>query len=173
MSESFKQILRTKSAEQLSNMFSNRDGWSEEEHKMIKEEISNRGLEIFEEPEEWSDEVMEDVDLLNPTSDFEHNLAYLTEEKKVEEAQKGLRLASQIVSISSILIAFAFFYWYQVFVVVYGLSLVMQLTMTSILLGIIGLVLFILRKYVPSLVVSSISLAITTFALVRSLEYMI
>ena len=103
MSDSFKRILRAKTAEQLSNMHRNKGDWSIEEQQLIHEEIQNRGLEIFEEPEEWTDEVMENVDILNPQTEFEKDMAYLQKDKQAEKQMHGLRLGSQISSISSML----------------------------------------------------------------------
>ncbi len=170
MSESFKRILRTKSAEQLTNMYRNKKAWSTDENLLIEEEVKNRGLEIFEEPEEWSDEVMEEVDLISPKSSFEKDMAFLTKEKEEYNSQKGLHLASQIVSISSVIVSFSFFYWYLQSVMSFGLTRMHHYILGATAIGITGLILFILKKYIPSLVVSGLSLLITLLLLLISLQ---
>ena len=48
MSDKFRTILRTKSAEQLTNMIQNQINWDDSQLQMIRDEISNRGIEFFE-----------------------------------------------------------------------------------------------------------------------------
>lgn len=170
MSESFKRILRTKTAEQLTNMSRNKSSWSSEEYNLIMAEIANRGLNTFEEPEEWSDEEMEQVDLLNPKTAFEKDLAFLTKEKQMYTQKKGLSLASQIVSIVSVIIGFSFFYLSFRSILFSGVTKALELSLLSTLLGIIAVVLYVLKKYIVSLVLGSSALLILLISLLISLQ---
>lgn len=170
MSESFKRILRTKTAEQLTNMSRNKNGWSSEEYNLIIAEIAHRGLTTFEEPEEWSDEEMEQVDLLNPKTAFEKDLAFLTREKQMHTQQKGMSIASQIISITSVILGFLFFYLSFKAIFFSGLTISIELSLLSTFLGIIAVVLYILKKYVVSLVFGSSSLLILLTSLLIGLE---
>ncbi|MCB9189502.1 MAG: hypothetical protein H6599_09520 [Flavobacteriales bacterium] len=173
MSETFKRTLRTKTAEQLSNMFRNKEGWTKDEYLLIETEIKNRGLEVFEEPEEWSDEEMERVDLINPQSDFEKNLAFLTKEKDIEKGEKGIRLAAQILSIASMFVSFSYLYWYLEFTYSNGITTIMKISLLATLAGITSLILFILKKHLASVILSAVSLITTLIALVFYLEYVL
>ncbi|CAG5084261.1 hypothetical protein [Parvicella tangerina] len=158
MADSFKRILRTKSAEQLTNMYRNKTQWSPQDYQLIQEEMSNRGLGVFEEPEEWSDREMEELDLISPKTEFERDLAYLTKEKENHQKNTGIHLASQIVSISAVLLSFTFMYFFLYGVQMRGISTTFLLCMMAVAIGLTGLILFILKKYLPSIIVSGISL---------------
>lgn len=169
MSASFQQILRTRTAEQLTNMHRNKDNWTAEEQALISEEVKNRGLEVFDEPEEWTDEVMESVDTVNPQTEFEKDMAFLTAEKTKYQDKKGIALAAQIVSISAVISGFSFFYLYIQNVIFLGVTTTMQLTLLATFLGITGVILFVLKKYIPSIIVSGLSLIITLMSLLTNL----
>lgn len=161
MSESFKRILRTRSAEQLVNMSRNREDWSDEEHALILAEIANRGLDIFEEPTEWSDEEIEGLNLEEPTTQFEKDMAYLVKEKRAYEQSKPLALSTQIVSISSMLVSFSYLY------VFYDLSNVWAFS--GVILGIFSLILFIKKQFWVSLSLGVLAILIALILFVKEL----
>lgn len=170
MSESFKRILRTKTAEQLTNMVRSKDSWSPVEHELIKQEVANRGLEIFEEPQEWSDDEMEKINLASPKTDFEKDMAFLTNEKNKINEERGVRLASQIVSISAVIISFSFLYWYIQNLNTNGISLLLKLGIGAVMLGIAGLILFVSKRLKLSLIASGASLILTVIVLILTLQ---
>lgn len=173
MSDSFKHILRTKNAEQLSNMYRNKESWSTDQYQLICDELKNRGLEIFEEPEEWSDEVMENVDVLNPQTEFEKDMAYLAGEKQKFEQKKGLSLASQIVSIASVFVGFTFFYLYIQSTFFLGITTTILISFMSISMGITAVILHILKHYLPAVIFGGVSLLLTLSVLLINLQRLI
>ena len=162
MSDLFEISLRSKSAEQLLNMSQNKAAWNAGQLLLIQQEIRKRGLEIFEEPEPWKEGTMEDLDLLNPKSDFEENMSIImAHDKKVQEL-KGMNLASQITGVSAVVFNFGYliFLGYENQI----------LGNTSIVLAFAGMALFILKKYLLSLVLSCLSLVILVVLLLSHLQ---
>ncbi|MCB9194898.1 MAG: hypothetical protein H6598_01560 [Flavobacteriales bacterium] len=162
MAENFKRILRSKSAEQLSNMYRNKADWSTEELEMINAEIKNRGVETFEEPEEWSEEEMENLDLINPSTQFEKDMAFLIEEKERESRYKPLALAAQITSISSCIVNILYLYLFLNLFDGLGVILANIIAITS-------LILFITKQYLYSIILGGLSLVFCLYFLVNQL----
>lgn len=172
MSDSFKQSLRMKTAEQLSNMFRNKDSWTKEQYESILEEVINRGLKTSEEPVEWSDDEMAEIDLVNPKTEFEKDLSYLKKEKESYLANKGLALSSQILSIISMVIGFGLLYLYYTNVFYIGFGVAFKALFFAVGIGILSLVLFILKRYIVSAIIASISLITTLIVAINNLlEY--
>ncbi len=94
-------------------MSTNKKDWDEIQLKMIQDEISNRGIEIFEEPRPWDEEEMKEIDLENPKTEFEKNVAFINQETISEKNKFGLKISSQILSISSVMISFISFYFFS------------------------------------------------------------
>lgn len=170
MPESFKNILRSKTAEQLSNMYRNKESWSDDQYQFICEEVKNRELETFEEPTAWTDEEMEDVDIINPQTDFEKDMAYLTKEKENHRKNKGLSLASQIVSIASVFVGFSFFYLYWQSTMFWGVTSTILICLLAVSLGITSVVLHILKSYIAGLAIGGSSLLLSLVALLLNLQ---
>ena len=165
MSNSFEITLRSKSAEQLLNMKQNNTAWSPEQNQLIANEIKKRGLEIFEEPEPWKHGTMEDLDLINPKSDFEENMAVIIAHDRKEKEQKNINLASQIVSISSVIVNFAYLNFLGYENGILGIA--------SVLLGFTSIAFYISKNYLLSLILGSVSLFIVALMLLLHLKQFI
>ncbi len=158
MSEKFKLMLRTKSAEQLTNMIQNQINWDDSQLQMIRDEISNRGIEFFEEPSEWNEKEIKELDLENPKSDFEKNLALIKNEVSKENQQYGIRIVSQILSIASVIVSFISL----MFLSLLGQNFRLVL-LFCLLMSIASLILFVRKFFKTSFVISSFSLFVISF----------
>jgi hypothetical protein len=151
-------------------MYRNKESWSKEEHALIVQEVKNRGLEMFEEPKEWSDEEMADVDLVSPSTEFERDMAFLVKEKEAYENKKGIVLASQIVSIASVFVSFGFFYMYWTNIIHVGVTSTILICLLAVSVGVTSVIVYVTKNYLPALIVGAISLLISLVALVINLQ---
>jgi cation transport ATPase len=155
MSDKFRAILRTKSAEQLTNMHQNQINWDDSQLQMIRDEISNRGIEVFEESSEWNEKELKELDLEHPKSDFEKNLAFIKNEVAKENQQSGIRIVSLILSIASVIVSFISLMFLSLLGQYFRLVLLFCL-----LMSIGSLILFVRKLFRTSLAISCISLLI-------------
>jgi len=150
MSNKFEISLRMKTAEQLINMQQNKSLWNEEQLSLIKMEIEKRGLEVFEEPEPWNGEEMESLDLHNPVSEFEKDMSIIAKYEQKETAVSGVKLISQIMSISAVMISFSIYIFLP--------NSNVYLFSAGVLIGMVSLGLLIGKQYLASVVTSSLAL---------------
>jgi hypothetical protein len=157
MSDSFEISLRSKSAEQLLNMRQNRVAWTEEQYTKIKNEIINRGLETFEEPEPWEDGLLENIDRLDPKSAFESDLLEIMTIDNKNKEESNIKLVSQIISLASIFAIFCLIFMLEI----YGEDTILLFIFAFTSFGV-----FLFKKYLASLVLGALSLLMVVFELI-------
>lgn len=162
MSNNFEITLRTKSAEQLMNMSKNRNLWSNDQIVMINNEIKHRGLEVFEEPEPWNEEEMNQLNTVSPQTDFEQDMVLILEHEQNEKSSFGIRLAAQIVSSSALIVVFLI----GMFI---GIENYILITL-SVMCAFVSLGLSIGKKFLASVIVGGISLLLVVGILVLFIE---
>ncbi len=149
MNNSFKILLKRKTAEQLTNMVSNKNNWTPAQYALIQLEVENRGLEKFEEPKAWKDGLLDAIDIANPQSQFERDIADLTLLKAAHTKTKGLALAALILVPTCIVLSFV------------GLLfslLSLPVFMCMAVLSFAALLLLILKKHLAAVLTASLSI---------------
>lgn len=165
MNSSFKSDIKIKSSEQLLNMVSNYKSWNDDQLKLILEEIENRDL-INDETEEikallYKDLDVEEFDLENPHDAFERDLSII---RKVEENDKKIEQFQTPALVIMLFLAGLFFT--LLFNLISKLGIQNEFADRSfeifneyqayiIVLFFITVGLFIVRKYIFSLFVST------------------
>jgi len=151
MNDSFKILLKRKTAEQLTNMVTNKDNWTKEQYDLILFEVDNRGLDKFEEPEAWKDGLLDAIDFNNPQNQFERDIATLSKIKEVENSNKGLALAALILVPTCVILCFVG--------IVFSL-ISLPIFMFMAVLSFAALVLLILKKHLAALITALLSILI-------------
>ena len=104
MNSSFKSNLRMKSSEQLLNMVLSKGQWSNEQLKLIIEEIENRDL-INDEIEEIKSGLnpsksIEEIDLDNPQNEFENDLSIIIKAEQKTAKKEAFKTPALVLLIS-------------------------------------------------------------------------
>lgn len=162
MSDKFEITLRSKSAEQLINMSNNKTAWSTDQALLIRKEIKKRGLELFEDPQPWDEQEMNNLNLDAPESDFEQDMATIIAHEEKHRTNSNLTLAAQIIAIASIGAIFLV----TLFIPLDSFNL---FTITAIT-AFFSIALFLAKKYLISIILGVTSLVINAVLLLLFLK---